>query len=299
MRHRNDDMILWTGIGDAAAAATEYVDPRQHLGLIIEAMSLRAYAQNPEYRDLVPGRYTDDAQMTAAVSETLIEADPFSPYAYALRFVRAFQRDPRPGYSESFQTFLESVIDVDDFLKRIHPDSDKNGGCMRAVPTGVLPTPEEVIRAAHAQASVTHNSPEGLFSAAAVGLMSHFALYSDEEFDALHQFLSRYLEAEIAEFTPNLLEPRSKPVVQPARHTVHAVFYLLQHCNTLADVLRGAILIGGDTDSVGAIALGIASARMQNDIPRILVKRLEPDSRYGVGFLRNLGFRLMETYDPT
>ncbi len=292
-------MLLWTGVGDSAAAATEYVDPRQHLDVVIEAISLRGYAQNPKHRDLVRGRYTDDAQMTAGVSETMIEADPFSPYAYALRFVRAFQRDPRPGYAKSFQLFLESVIDVDDFLARIRPDSDKNGGCMRAVPTGVLPTPEEVIRAAHAQASVTHNSPEGLFSAAAVGLMSHFALYSDEGFDKLHHFLGHHLEAEIAQFIPNLLEPRSKPVIQPARHTVHAVFYLLRNYNTLADVLRGAILIGGDTDSVGAVALGIASARMPNDIPQVLIDKLEPDGEYGVQFLKDLGARLMDKYDRT
>jgi ADP-ribosyl-[dinitrogen reductase] hydrolase len=298
MRHRNDEMILWIAVGDAAAAAAEYVDPSQHLDVILKAVRLTGYVQNPRHLDLVPGRYTDDAQMTIGVGETMIETDPFSSFEYALRFVRAFQRDPRPGYAKNFQAFLESVIDVHDFIKRIHPDSDKNGGCMRAVPTGVLRTPEEVIRAAHAQASVTHNSPEGLFSAAAVGLMSHFALYSDEGFSALYSFLNQHLEAELAEFVPNLLEPRREPVVQPARHTVHAVFYLLQYYHSLADVLRGAILIGGDTDSVGAIALGIASARMENNIPRELIEQLEPDSRYGVGFLRSLGFRLMEAHNP-
>jgi len=298
MKHRNDDMLLWIAVGDAAAAATEYVDPSKHREVVIEAIRLTGYAQNPEYRDLVPGRYTDDAQMSIAVAEALLSGTPLTPRLFAEIFVRAFKRDPRPGYAKGFQAFLESVRDADHFLEEIRPNSEKNGGCMRAVPTGVLPTPEEVIEAATMQASVTHNTPEGLFAATAVGLMSHFALYHKDSFDTMHRFLSHYLEESMARFVPDLLSPRKDPVIQPAHHTVHAVLYLLQNYRTLADVLRGAILIGGDTDSVGAIALGIASARMENDIPHVLIDKLEPDSRYGVGFLRNLGFRLMETHDP-
>ncbi len=291
-------MLLWIAVGDAAAAATEYVDASKHLEVILEAIRLTGYAQNPEHRDLVPGRYTDDAQMSIAVTETLLAPGVLTPRSFADSFVHAFKRDPRAGYARGFQAFLENVRDTDDFLENIRTDSAKNGGCMRAVPIGILPIPEEVVEIAEMQASVTHNTPEGKFASVAVALMSHFALYHEDDFDTMHHFLSRYLEEDIAEFVPDLLRPRKDPVIQPAHHTVHAVFYLLRNYHSLADVLRGAILIGGDTDSVGAIALGIASARMENDIPHVLIDKLEPDSRYGVGFLRNLGFQLMEAYDP-
>lgn len=59
-------------------------------------------------------------------------------------------------------------------------------------------------------------------------------------------------------------------------------------------MMRRLIDWGGDTDSVAAIAWGIASCRFPDEVlPEFLARDLEPGGAFGVGFLRGLGERLM------
>jgi ADP-ribosylglycohydrolase len=63
-------------------------------------------------------------------------------------------------------------------------------------------------------------------------------------------------------------------------------------------ILQKTIEWGGDTDSVCAIAWGIASARYQDEqLPEFLERDLELGRKYGAAFLKDLGKQLMETYD--
>ncbi len=55
--------------------------------------------------------------------------------------------------------------------------SEKNGAAMRAVPFGVIRALVEMAHVVGVQARITHDSPVGDFSAQAVALMSHYALY--------------------------------------------------------------------------------------------------------------------------
>ncbi len=166
---------------------------------------------------------------------------------------------------------------------------------MRAVPIGALPSINNVLITAKTQAKTTHNTPIGIFSAQAVALMSHFALYRDDPFDRLQDFLEVHLPDTIPLHLMNIHKRWHGPVTSPATNTVHAVFDLLTHCSTLSEVLRGAIQFGGDTDSVAAIALGIASARMPNDLPQVLFDKLE-NGTYGRDYLEHLGKQLMNAY---
>jgi hypothetical protein len=75
--------------------------------------------------------------------------------------------------------------------------------------------------------------------------------------------------------------------------TVRAVYSLLRNSETLSQVLDGAVRFGGDTDSVAAIALGIASSRLPDDLPLFLETDLEPGGKFGVEYLKALGARLM------
>lgn len=321
MIHPNPDMLLYIAIGDAAAAAVEYVDPIVYRQLIENVLRLDAYYPHPTHLKLKPGMYTDDAQMSISVAEVLIELQALLKLhalqnipenwvnlvdalkininelerTFAAAWVRGFWRDPRDGYARGFQLFLESVKTVAEFLSKIRPDSEKNGACMRVVPVGVLPNIELVLMVAAVQARTTHNTPIGIFSAQAIALMSHFALYRDDPFDRLQDFLEIHLPNSIMLHQMNLHRRWHGPVKSPATNTVHAVFDLLTHSSTLSEVLRGAIQFGGDTDSVAAIALGIASTRMPNDLPQVLFDKLENEP-YGRDYLKTLGKQLMDTY---
>lgn len=62
-------------------------------------------------------------------------------------------------------------------------------------------------------------------------------------------------------------------------------------------IMRRLLEWGGDTDSVAAIAWGIASSRYQDEVlPEFMERDLEPGSEYGVAFLKGLGVQLMAKY---
>lgn len=297
VKHRNNDLLLMIAIGDAYAAPVEYVDADKDSGLVARALKLEEYLVHPTHPDLREGRYTDDAQMSIAVAEALLSGQPLTREVFADAFVRVFKRDPRGGYARGFQKLLESIHSTSDFLARIRPTSPKNGACMRVVPLGVLPSITQVLEVAEEQACVTHDTLEGRISSQIVAVLSHMALYTDLTFRQMIDLIQDRFASELQGLDLDLTHPRTAPVLQPARHTVHAVCHLLRSSRSLADVLRGTIKIGGDTDTVAAIALGIASTRLHNNLPVSLIRDLEPKSSYGTPYLLSLGFQLMEAYD--
>ncbi len=286
-------MLLSTAQGDAYAAETEYIDDQE---IIDHALLFKSYGMHPTHKG-TGGRYTDDTQMALGVSEVLIDGT-FTKEAFAEAFVRCFRRDQRPGYARGFQAFLERTQTGAEFLANIRPTSDKNGAAMRSVPLGVLPDVKEVLRVASLQAALTHNTPDGILSSQAVALMSHFALYTDGDFD---RDMGAYLDEHLPAFTPYAIEGgKLWPFrVVPPRvgiRTVQAVYCLLQDGNDMLDIMRMTIDAGGDTDSVGAIVWGIASTRMKEPLPEFFETGLERGRKYGVDFLRNLGAELMAKY---
>src|SRR5678815_1097808 len=157
-------MLVELAIGDAYAAAFEFVDQdltREH--------QLADYVRHPRHQ-IEPGRYTDDTQMSIAVAELIVSGAPFTRENLADGFVQAFQRDQRVGYARGFHEFLTGVKDGADFLARIRPASDKNGGAMRAGPVGVFARVDEVRDKAGLQARLTHDTEEGATAAIAVAL---------------------------------------------------------------------------------------------------------------------------------
>lgn len=178
MRYPNPAMLLYIGIGDAYASAVEYVKLPEWQGLVDEVLKFERYHKHPTF-GLCAGMYTDDTEMSVANTSVLLDyKPPYMPLMFAKAWVREFARGKqRKGYSKTFQEFLEYIESGEEFLLNINPNSNKNGAAMRSVPFGVLRSISEVIDVATIQAMITHGTPEGLFSARAVALMSHFALY--------------------------------------------------------------------------------------------------------------------------
>jgi ADP-ribosyl-[dinitrogen reductase] hydrolase len=140
-------MLVEPAIGDAYGAAFEYAQPSPD-----RPNDLGRYYQHPP-REIAPGCYTHDSQMSIAVAEALIEHGPAAPsQQYVEKFVTAFKRDPREGYASRFYDFLTSVRDADDFAARIEPKSTKSSAAMRSCPLGVLPVHDDLLVAAERHA---------------------------------------------------------------------------------------------------------------------------------------------------
>ena len=220
--------------------------------------------------------------MSIAVAEVLLgDLEPTSK-SFADAFVRSFKRDPRPGYARGLQGLLEECKDGDELRARIRPQSKRNGAAMRSVPLGLIADRRALLVAAETQARITHDSPEGIVSSQAVAVMAHGLLY---ERTAL-----RDLPALVREHTGLELELGwSAEVACDAMQTMHAVATVLLRHRSMTALLRDCVELGGDVDSVAAIALGLASLSPEYalDLTAPLLDGLETGP-FGRGFLVNL-----------
>ncbi len=304
MKNPNPALLLYIGMADAYGMAAEFVDQKAHPEHLAEVLKFERYVRHPFHQERA-GMYTDDTEMSCANARVLIaHPPPYAPIEFAQAWIDEFRRGgQRKGYARKFQAFLEEVRDGEDFLARIRNDSDKNGACMRAVPIGVLPDVEDVVETATLQAHITHGTPPALFAARMVALMAHHALHVDDAFDGLHGFCRRHLPPEDRGFLAQLMQPWKGPVDgkrQPlAVETVHAVYHLIRTNYSLMGILEDALYFGGDTDSVAAVAWGIASnVHRAEKLPDFLARDLENGRSIetGSGYLRELSFRLMQAY---
>ncbi len=276
--------------------ATEYIKLPKFERTKIEALKFRKYIKHPSHFTEAPGTYTDDTEMSIGNTEVLLEQGHFpTRLDFGDKWVEVFQRTRRKGYSSGFQMLLENAKSGQELIDALEPNSDKNGAAMRSVPLGVLPTPRLVMRVAEMQAKITHDTPGGILSSQAVALMSHYVLHTSGELSRkeLKYFLVSYLP-EFLEYT----KPWEDRVVGPnvGLKTAQAAFNLITSCDSLLEILKATIELGGDTDSVGAISCGIASAKLKNDLPEFMEHCLEPGSKYRAGFLKRLGSQLMSKF---
>ncbi len=291
-------MLLRIAQADAFAMALEYVETDGERELLGRALRLDRYLAHPTHHRVPAGTYTDDTQMSIAVAEVLLSCTDPNANDFSDAFFRCYKRDPRYGYSRRFQELLMRAQSADELRELLVPTSDKNGAAMRSVPLGVLSDPARVVALARIQAAVTHDTDGGRDSSSAVALMSHFALHESHSFASMHAFCMRHLRA-----VEPFRDPWAGPVGVPENDalglgvgmcTAWAVHTLLVEERSLLAILRRLLEWGGDTDSVAAIAWGIASARYVDEvIPTFFTRDLEVGRPFGAPFLQALGRRLM------
>jgi ADP-ribosylglycohydrolase len=275
-------MLLELAVGDAYGAGFEYAG-RPTLADPSEAR----YVQHPRHRGTRPGMYTDDTQMSLAVAELLVDGAAWTPLAIACKFVEAFQRDPRQGYSGQFYEFLRRTREGEEFLRNIRATSDKSGASMRAAPLGVLPTIGQVLDRCRVQAALTHNTPDGVHAAQAAALMAHYFLYDLGPKARLGEFLQSQVPGPWA-------APWVGKVGSKGWMSVRAAITAVRRNGSLGALLLDCVAFTGDVDTVAAIALGAASGSREyaHDLPEALVAGLE-NGPYGRDYITDLDRRLL------
>ncbi|WP_395095066.1 ADP-ribosylglycohydrolase family protein [Armatimonas sp.] len=266
-------ILLSIAVGDAYGAGFEFETPE-----VVESEN-----DGKHYRKRVgftPGHYTDDTQMTLAIWEAVRLGEPWTPRYLADRFVYVYHRDPRPGYARGFEGVLKECKNGTELLAKLKPTSDRNGAAMRSVPLGLLPSVAKVKAYAKIQAAITHNTPGGIASSQAVGLIAHFGFKRLGKLRELAAFLEKHVPG-----TP-WSEPWRGPVPLHGVSTARAALTALLACRKQSDLLRAAIAFTGDTDSVAAIALGCSACFIEykQDIPAVLIRELE-NGAYGRDYL--------------
>lgn len=286
-------MLVELAIGDAYGAGFEFASDE----FVAEHNTLKRYLPHPKDGSVLPaGSYTDDTQMSIAIAERILAGGPYTAETFADDFVATFNRDKRQGYSENFFNLLLTCETGSDLISKIKPRSIRNGAMMRSVPLGLLSDAAMVVRVAHTQAAITHDTFEAKQSSAAVGLMAHLIIQGENPSriaDIIHKDINYILHGK--------WESR---VACDAYQTTQAVWTCLLRHNTMSALLQDAVSFGGDTDSIAAVALGLASLSQSyyNDLPEFLYADLEagwPEKRtYGLSFLQRLDANLVMSGAP-
>ncbi len=308
--HKN--MLLGIAIGDAFGAGYEFrwPDLKSYQDIYVEKYIKSAYPDSDHF----PGMYTDDTQMSIAVAELLASDKKFTKENLADKFVECYKRDPVVGYAKGFQMFLDSINSGQEFIEKINPNSERNGAAMRAVPIGIISDVDTVVEYATINAQLTHNTPKGIASSVAVALMSHIAFYTNYRYEGSLDDIMSKLSARIPQidlesgnyfnniaamttFDPKLLfgeKHADKGVPCDGMRTAGAVLYLMSRYDFQfpASILLNAFHLGGDTDSVASIALGIGLMHDSVDnLPKFLYDDLT-NHKYGRDYLISLGEKL-------
>ncbi len=215
-------------------------------------------------------RYTDDTQMALVLAEHLAEHGQVEPDALAQAWATAY--DPRRGYGGGASKLLRRVRAGEPWQELnesiIPGGSWGNGGAMRVAPIGLAFSDPAARRdAAASQARITHAHPEGVEGA--VLLAEAVALAATGAADAAIVDRLREVAAQPAfvqrlDTLPDLLlgRPTRRQVVAQLGHGVRAAesvvtaiyVYLRHRDDGFETMLRYAIGLRGDTDTIGAMA---------------------------------------------
>lgn len=196
--------------------------------------------------------FTDDTVMTIAVAEAFMGA-PDDETVIRNRLVASMHkwghRYPAAGYGGRFGMWL--------FLEGSEPyNSYGNGSAMRVAPVAWLYNDLDTVRRmARISAEVTHNHPEGIKGAEAtaaaifLGRTGHskaeIKAYIETEF---HYRLSRTCD----EIRPDYYH------VESCQETVPEAITAFLEGDSFEDVIRTAVSLGGDCDTLTCIAGSIA-----------------------------------------
>lgn len=211
-------------------------------------------------------RFTDDSVMTVAVADWILSGRSLVECVqqWGLRY-------PHAGYGGMFRSWL--------ITNNPQPyNSFGNGSAMRVSAVGwAYDDIDTVLEKAKESAEITHNHPEGIKGAQAVAAAIYLARIgkSKEEIKAyIKEKFGYFLDRTINEIRPTYHFDVS------CQGSVPESIIAFLESSDYETAVRLAVSLGGDADTMGAIAGSIAAAYYRNINPFILAtcwNRLSPD----------------------
>ena len=196
-------------------------------------------------------RFTDDTVMTLAVAKWLTEDKEHSEDGLVQQMQNLGRRYPYVGYGGGFRRWLYN-------LQPKPYNSYGNGSAMRVSPVAFYAQSlDETLRLATISAKVTHNHPEGIKGAKAIAAAIYLARTG-----ATKAEIKAYVE-ENYKYNLNLqLEHVCSNVYSAVncQKTVPAAIWAFLEGENFEDVIRIAVSLGGDSDTIAAMAGSIAQA---------------------------------------
>jgi len=194
---------------------------------------------------------TDDSVMTIAVADALANSG-MNPEIFGEILpgkMREWGRKyPRAGYGGMFRQWLKSD-DMESY------NSFGNGSAMRVSPCGLVAlTLEQALDLAKRSAEVTHDHPEGIKGAQAIAACIYLAK-TGKSIDEI----KTYVEENFYKLDRSIEELRKNSIMDATcQVTVPMAIRAFVESTDYEDAIRNGVYVGGDTDTIAAMAGSIA-----------------------------------------
>ena len=191
--------------------------------------------------------FTDDSVCTAAVADILLHNLP--PAQTMQKWCR---RHPRRGYGGFFHQWIHFAVPAP-------YKSYGNGAAMRVSPAAFLHRDDldAALNAAHNVTAITHNHPEGIKGARATTHAIWLAYQGETTTDIRRTIAIKYgydLSRTVDDIRPGY------SFDETCQGTVPQAITCALESESFEDAVRNAISLGGDADTLAAIAAPIAEA---------------------------------------
>lgn len=219
------------------------------------------------------GTITDDAEMALCIARSLAERGGFDPADVAARFVEWYESDPFDigVMTRDVLTRIRSGEPWDEAGKAVWEDRPEgsnagNGSLMRCAPYAIaFDHDRELLRTVSRESSrITHADPRCQYGCAALNLVVSALLAGRDD------PISRALEllddapAEILDVLRTVPDGVAADDLSNSGYVVHTLEAGLYHgltAETAEDAIANAVAMGGDADTIGAVAGAVAGAR--------------------------------------
>lgn len=198
--------------------------------------------------------FTDDSVMTLAVAKAICQFEKITDYdAFKNVLIKTMhevgKKYPRCGFGGNFYRWIMQE-------KTEAYNSFGNGSAMRVSPAGwYAKSLEEAEALAKATAEVTHNHPEGIKGAVSVaGLI--FLAKSGATKNELSEYAKKFYDID---FTLDEIRSSYRFYEICQKSVPQAIVSFLE-ADSFEDTIKNAVSIGGDSDTIAAIAGSVAEA---------------------------------------
>jgi ADP-ribosylglycohydrolase len=310
--------ILGQALGDALGFVVEAQAP-EVAQVYVEGWLRAGRAGEWPHPQFPFGQYSDDTQLARELLRSFLEAGGWQPSVYAGRLAELFRERRDVGAGRGTRSAaLRLLMGVPWNQSGTPAPYAGNGAAMRAGPLGLLlPDQEAMCRAAREQASITHLDPRCAAGAAAVsravalaalrfpldppGFLNQVANCAGAEEasvgDAIRD-LAGWVTLAPTEAARHVHESGLDPAHMDRWQGISAfvtpsllwsLYAFLRSPDDYWETICTAIGVGGDTDTMAAIAGAISGARLGvAALPAGLLRRLNDRGEWGAEALTEL-----------
>jgi ADP-ribosyl-[dinitrogen reductase] hydrolase len=210
------------------------------------------------------GQYTDDTLQAIAVSESLIICRGFNPDDLIGRLIEGYRKFPE-YYGPTSRSVFELVISgvppyhAATITHIRNGGSRSNGSVMRGPPLGIFYSGLPLREISFCCSRLTHADPVAGHCSAWVNRMISGMCRGESRERAYEKAFRECPEGEVRDMLGNLYSIDPDPSLDALLGT-HAALKVFMEGGSFPEIVSRAVSLGGDSDTVGAIAGALAGS---------------------------------------